>query len=100
MGNDLFEMVKELQLDLDARRRRKTFAESRGPQNIEEAYTLQRAIRKYRESRGKKLIGFEIGFTSAGARHNASKIMGLNESVHCYLWDSKSFPNNSGVDHQ
>ena len=100
MKNDLFEIAKELQLDLDARRRRKVFAESRGPKNIEEAYALQRALRNYRESRGEKVIGFKIGFTSAGVRQNASKIMGLYESVHGYLWDSESFPNNSRVDHQ
>ena len=100
MENDLFEIAKELQLDLDARRRRKVFAESRGPKNIEEAYALQRALRKYRESRGEKVIGFKIGFTSAGVRRDAKKIMGIDESVHGYLWDSESFPNNSRVDHQ
>ena len=40
MANELFEMAKELQLDVDARRRRKIFAESWGRQNIEEAYAL------------------------------------------------------------
>ena len=100
MVNDLFEIAKELQLDLDARRRRKVFAESRGPKSIEEAYDLQRALRKFRESRGEKVIGFKIGFTSAGVRRNAKKIMGIDESVHGYLWDSESFPNNSRADHQ
>ena len=85
MENDLFEIAKELQLDLDARRGRKVFAESRGPKSIEEAYALQRALRKYRESRGEKVIGFKIGFTSAGVRQDASQIMGLHESVHGYL---------------
>ena len=98
MENDLFEIAKELQLDLDARRRRKVFAESRGPKNIEEAYALQRALRNYRESRGEKVIGFKIGFTSAGVRRNAKKIMGLDESVHGYLWDTESFANSSIVD--
>ena len=98
MENDLFEIAKELQLDLDARRRRKVFAESRGPKSIEEAYALQRALRKFRESRGEKVIGFKIGFTSAGVRRNAKKIMGLDESVHGYLWDTESFANSSIVD--
>ncbi len=98
MDNDLFEIARELQLDLDARRRRKVFAESRGPQNIEEAYALQRALRKFRESRGEKVIGFKIGFTSSGVRRDAKKIMGLDESVHGYLWDTESFANTSIVD--
>ena len=98
MENDLFEIAKELQLDLDARRRRKVFAESRGPKNIEEAYALQRALRKFRESRGEKVIGFKIGFTSAGVRRNTKGIMGLDESVHGYLWDTESFANSSIVD--
>ncbi len=98
MENDLFEIAKELQLDLDARRRRKVFAESRGPKSIEEAYALQRALRKFRESRGEKVIGFKIGFTSAGVRRNAKEIMGLDESVHGYLWDTESFANSSIVD--
>ena len=98
MENDLFEIAKELQLDLDARRRRKVFAESRGPKSIEEAYALQRALRKFRESRGEKVIGFKIGFTSAGVRQNAKKIMGLDQSVHGYLWNTESFANSSIVD--
>ena len=98
MENDLFEIAKELQLDLDARRRRKVFAESRGPRSIEEAYALQRALRKFRESRGEKVIGFKIGFTSAGVRRNAKKIMGLDQSVHGYLWNTESFANSSIVD--
>ena len=98
MEKDLFEIAKELQLDLDARRRRKVFAESRGPKSIAEAYDLQRALRKFRESRGEKVIGFKIGFTSAGVRRNAKKIMGLDESVHGYLWDAESFANSSIVD--
>ena len=98
MENDLFEIAKELQLDLDARRRRKVFAESRGPKSIEEAYALQRALRKFRESRGEKVIGFKIGFTSAGVRRNAKKIMGLDQSVHGYLWNTESFANSSIVD--
>ena len=98
MENDLFEIAKELQLDLDSRRRRKVFAESRGPKSIEEAYALQRALRKFRESRGEKVIGFKIGFTSAGVRRNAKKIMGLDQSVHGYLWNTESFANSSIVD--
>ena len=98
MENDLFEIAKELQLDLDARRRRKVFAESRGPKSIKEAYDLQRTLRRFRESRGEKVIGFKIGFTSAGVRRNAKKIMGLDESVHGYLWDTESFANSSIVD--
>ena len=98
MENDLFETAKELQLDLDERRRRKVFAESRGPKSIEEAYALQRALRKFRESRGEKVIGFKIGLTSVRVRRNAKKIMGLDESFHGYLWNTESFANSSIVD--
>ena len=42
-----------------------------------ESYQLQRALRKFRESRGERVIGFKIGYTSATVRKNSAKVMGL-----------------------
>ena len=50
MKTNLAELARELQEDLDTRGLRRAFAEGRGPDNIEEAYALQRALRTFRES--------------------------------------------------
>lgn len=86
----------ELQEDLDNRVRRRVFAEGRGPSDVDEAYRLQRALRRVREARGEKVVGFKIGMTSAAMRKNASTVMGLAESVHGYLWDTEAYPSGRG----
>ncbi|MBO79486.1 MAG: hypothetical protein CMQ22_07955 [Gammaproteobacteria bacterium] len=93
-------LAPELQKDLDARARRRVFAEGRGPDTVEEAYALQRALRSFREARGEHVVGFKIGYTSKAVRRNLVKIMGLKESVHGYLWDTERFNNNAIVDHR
>ncbi len=54
-------LAEELQEDLDTRVTRRIFAEGLGPNSIEEAYQLQRALRAIRENRGEKVVGFKIG---------------------------------------
>lgn len=88
----------ELQEDLDNRVRRRVFAEGRGPSDVDEAYRLQRALRRVREARGEKVVGFKIGMTSAAMRKNASTVMGLSESVHGYLWDTEAYPSGATID--
>ena len=61
-------LAEELQADLDSRVTRRIFAEGRGPNSVDEAYQLQRALRTIRENRGEKVVGFKIGFTSAAIR--------------------------------
>ena len=75
-------LAQELQHDLDERSKRRIFSEGRGPNSVEEAYKLQRALRSVREARGEKVIGFKVGYTSKGVRGNLEGIMGLTESVH------------------
>ena len=65
-----------------------------------ESYQLQRALRKFRESRGERVIGFKIGYTSATVRKNSAKVMGLSESVHGYLWDSESHRDQDIIDYR
>ena len=74
---DFDQLAQELQEDLDARSERRVFAEGRGPNSVAESYQLQRALRKFRESRGERVIGFKIGYTSATVRKNSAKVMGL-----------------------
>ena len=93
-------LASELQKDLDARCTRRVFMESRGPNSIDEAYQLQRALRKFREARGEKVVGFKIGYTSPAVRKSGAEVMGLSESVHGYLWDSEIFENGSDIDHR
>ncbi len=92
--------ARELQADLDARTVRRAYAESRGPSNLTQAYQLQRALRKVREARGEKVVGFKIGFTSPTVRKNAATVMGLSDPVHGYLWDSEAYPDGAIVDHR
>ena len=93
-------LAQELQVDLDERCIRRVFSEGRGPNSIEEAYKLQRALRSVREARGEKVIGFKVGYTSKGVRENLEGIMGLKESVHGYLWDSESYKTGTVIDHR
>lgn len=93
-------LAPQLQSDLDTRARRRVFAEARGPNTVKEAYELQRALRSFRESRGETVVGFKVGYTSRSVRKNLIKAMGLEESVHGYLWDSESFENHATVDHR
>ena len=74
--------------------------ESDGPNSVDEAYQLQRALRTFRENRGEKVVGFKIGYTSAAVRRRGAKIMGLTESVHGYLWNTESHENGSKVDYR
>ena len=76
------------------------FSQGRGPNSIEEAYKLQRALRSIREARGEKVLGFKVGYTSKGVRENLEGIMGLTESVHGYLWDSESYKTGTVIDHR
>lgn len=99
-GEDLELLARELQEDLDARSERQVFAGSRGPANVAEAYQLQRALRAFRESRGETVVGFKIGYTSPTVRRNSQKFMGLNESVHGYLWDTEAHASGATVDHR
>ena len=101
INNELLRsLASELQQDLDARSTRRLFAESRGPNSIDEAYQLQRALREFRETRGEKVVGFKVGYTSATVRKKGAKVMGLSESVHGYLWDSESYKNGCAIDHR
>ena len=52
------------------------FSQGRGPNSIEEAYKLQRALRSIREARGEKVLGFKVGYTSKGVRENLEGIIG------------------------
>ncbi len=94
------DLALELQEDIDARRVRGVFAQSRGPNSVVEAYALQRALRAVREARGETVVGFKIGYTSAAVRRGGLKSMGLTESVHGYLWDSESYPDGAMIDHR
>ena len=96
----LEKLAEELQVDLDSRVTRRIFAEGRGPNSVDEAYQLQRALRAVRENRGEKVVGFKIGFTSATIRKRGGKTMGLSDSVHGYLWDSESHHNGSEIDYR
>jgi 2-keto-4-pentenoate hydratase len=96
----LEKIARELQTDLDARSVRRVYAENRGPSSVEEAYQLQFALRKVRETRGEKVVGFKIGFTSPSVRKKAATVMGLTESVHGYLWDTEAYPSGAIVDHR
>ena len=59
MTKQSFEVLaSELQKDLDTRSARRVFVERRGPNSIDEAYRLQRALRAFRETRGEEVIGF------------------------------------------
>ena len=51
MKTNLAELACELQRDLDTRGVRRAFAESRGPDNIKEAYAVQRALRTFRHNK-------------------------------------------------
>ena len=93
-------LAEELQADLDSRVTRRIFAEGRGPNSVDEAYQLQRALRAFRENRGEKVVGFKIGFTSAAIRKRGGEAMGLSDSVHGYLWDSESHHNGSKIDYR
>ena len=97
---DLDALAEELLEDLDHRARRRIFAESRGPRTVAQAYQLQRALRRVRERRGDKVVGFKIGYTSRTVRRHTAGVMGLSESVHGYLYNDESFSNNSDVDHR
>jgi hypothetical protein len=105
---DLDALAEELLEDLDHRARRRIFAESRGPRTVAQAYQLQRALRRVRERRGDKVVGFKIGYTSRTVRRHTAGVMGLWgygvmglwESVHGYLYNDESFSNNSDVDHR
>lgn len=90
----------ELQQDLDDRAIRRVFAGSRGPDDVAQAYQLQRALRRVREKRGEKVVGFKIGYTSKKVRNHSAGIMGLSESVHGYLWNTESCDNGGNVDHR
>lgn len=94
------EIAHALQADLDARGVRRLFADGRGPDSVSEAYALQRALRRVRETRGERVIGLKIGFTSPTVRRDAGPVMGLEESVHGYLWDSESHESGATVDHR
>ena len=100
MGAAIEEIARELQDDLDARGLRRLYAESRGPASVQEAYELQRALRRVREARGEKVVGFKIGYTSPTVRRNSEKVMGLTESVHGYLWDTEAYPSGATIDHR
>lgn len=93
-------LASELQRDLDTRSARRVFVESRGPNSVEEAYQLQRALREFREARGEEVVGFKIGYTSPSVRKSGAEIMGLSESVHGYLWDSESYKDGSAIDYR
>lgn len=97
---DFDALALELQEDLDRRGVRRVFAEGRGPNSVAEAYRLQRALRRVREARGEKVVGFKIGYTSATVRKSGAKIMGLSESVHGYLWESESHRDGATIDHR
>ncbi len=98
--DDLDRLARELQADLDGRGARRVFAESRGPADRNQAYRLQRALRRVREARGETVVGFKIGFTSPTVRKNLGKVMGLAESVHGYLWDTEAFASGATIDHR
>jgi len=100
MKESLEILAVELQEDLDSRASRRIFAEGRGPNSLDEAYQLQRALRVIRENRGEKVVGFKIGFTSPAIRKRGAKTMGLSDSVHGYLWDSESHDNGSKIDYR
>ena len=100
MKTNLAELARELQEDLDTRGLRRAFAEGRGPDNIQEAYALQRALRTFREARGERIVGFKIGYTSPSVRKQLAGTMGLHESVHGYLWDTEAYPSGASVDHR
>ena len=86
-------LAEELQADLDSRVTRRIFAEGRGPNSVDEAYQLQRALRTIRENRGEKVVGFKIGFTSAAIRRRGGgEAIGLSDSVHGYLWGPRESP--------
>ena len=99
MTKQSFEVLaSELQKDLDTRSARRVFVERRGPNSIDEAYRLQRALRAFRETRGEEVIGFKIGYTSAAIRERGIGTMGLSQSVHGYLWNSESYVNGAEID--
>ncbi len=100
MKTNLAELACELQRDLDTRGVRRAFAESRGPDNIKEAYAVQRALRTFREARGEMVVGFKIGYTSPSVRKQLAGTMGLSESVHGYLWDTEGYPSGATVDYR
>ncbi|MEM7077119.1 MAG: hypothetical protein AAF513_00700 [Pseudomonadota bacterium] len=52
-----------------------------------------------REARGERVVGFKIGFTSPTVRTNAATLMGLDESVHGYLWEREAYLNGAEVAH-
>ena len=100
MKTNLAELACELQEDLDTRGPRRVFAEGRGPDTVEEAYALQRALRTLREARGERVVGFKIGYTSPSVRKQLAGTMGLSESVHGYLWDTETYSSGASVDHR
>ena len=45
-----------------------------------------------REARGEKVVGFKIGYTSPSVRKAGFRTMGIDHSVHGYLWDTEQKP--------
>ena len=93
-------MAAELQRDMDARRSRQLFVDAQGPATVPEAYAQQRALRAFREGRGEGVVGFKIGYTSAAVRKGGFATMGIDHSVHGYLWDTEQKPTGVTVDHR
>ena len=48
---------------MDKRAIRRIFSEGRGPNSVDEAYRLQRALRSIREARGERVVGFKVGLS-------------------------------------
>ena len=97
---DIATTAADLQRDLDARRPRQLFVAGRGPRTVREAYALQRAVRSFREARGEIVVGFKVGFTSPTIRAQLVGLMGIDHSVHGYLWDTEQKRSGATVDHR
>jgi len=53
-----------------------------------------------REARGEKVVGFKIGYTSPSVRKAGFRTMGIDHSVHGYLWDTEQRPSGAHIDHR
>ena len=68
------------------------FIQSSGiPRHVDDAYALQRQFKALRVARGEETIGFKIGCTGPKVRAT----LGIEESVHGYLWRHEQM--SSGV---